>query len=115
MFVPYIARLAKTTNTCTELYHSFIQYSDSYMFRQWFAIIRELLGFIEWVIYHIMYVYVVCVPECCGSVCCASQMSAFVGVTRILIYPNTRNEQYENHKAVSNSTPPPGSFCSTHT
>jgi hypothetical protein len=24
-----------------------------------------------------MYVYVACVPECCGSVCCASQLSAY--------------------------------------
>ena len=35
-------------NKCTELYHSFIQYTGSYMFRQWSAIIRELLGFV-WV------------------------------------------------------------------
>jgi hypothetical protein len=40
--------VAKTTNTCTELYHSFIQYTrtDSYMFRQWSAINRELIGFV---------------------------------------------------------------------
>jgi hypothetical protein len=36
--------LVKTTNTCTWLYHSFIQYTGCYMFRQWSAIIRELLG-----------------------------------------------------------------------
>jgi hypothetical protein len=48
MFVPCIIRRGKTTNTCIELYHSFIQYTESYMFRQWSAIIRELLGFI-WV------------------------------------------------------------------
>jgi hypothetical protein len=38
--------IAKITNTCTELYHSFIQYAGTYMFQQWSAIIRELLGFI---------------------------------------------------------------------
>jgi hypothetical protein len=38
--------IAKTTNTCTEFYHSFIQYTGSYMFRQCSAIIRELLGFV---------------------------------------------------------------------
>jgi hypothetical protein len=32
---------------------------------------------IEWVVYHIMCGYVACVPECCGSVCCASQLSAY--------------------------------------
>jgi hypothetical protein len=37
---------AKTINTCTKLYHSFIQYTGSYMFRQWSVIIRELLGFV---------------------------------------------------------------------
>jgi hypothetical protein len=37
---------AKTTNTCTELYHSFTRYTGSYMFRQWSAIIRELFGFV---------------------------------------------------------------------
>jgi hypothetical protein len=30
---------------------------------------------IEWVVYHIMCGYVACMPECCGSVCCASQLS----------------------------------------
>jgi hypothetical protein len=29
-----------------EFYHSFIQYTGSYMFRQWSSIIRELLGFV---------------------------------------------------------------------
>jgi hypothetical protein len=48
MFVPCTIRLAKTTNTCTELYHSIIQYTGTHMFRQWSAIIRELLGFV-WV------------------------------------------------------------------
>jgi hypothetical protein len=38
--------VANTPTTCTELYHSFIQYTGSYMFRQWSAIIRELLGFV---------------------------------------------------------------------
>jgi hypothetical protein len=38
--------VAKTTNTCTELYRYFIQYTDSYMIRQWSAIISELLGFV---------------------------------------------------------------------
>jgi hypothetical protein len=38
--------IAKTTNACTELYQSFIQYTGSYMFWQWSAIIRELLGFV---------------------------------------------------------------------
>jgi hypothetical protein len=33
---------------------------------------------IEWVIYHIMCGYVACVPECRGSVCCASQLSAYM-------------------------------------
>jgi hypothetical protein len=28
---------------------------------------------IEWVVYHIMCGYVTCKPECCGSICCASQ------------------------------------------
>jgi hypothetical protein len=47
MFIRCIMRhIAKTTNTCTELYHSFIQYTGSYMFRQWSAIIREILGFV---------------------------------------------------------------------
>jgi hypothetical protein len=27
----------------------------------------------KYVVYHIMYVYVACVPECCDSACCASQ------------------------------------------
>jgi hypothetical protein len=31
---------------------------------------------IEWVVYHIMCGYVTCVPECHGSVCCASPLSA---------------------------------------
>jgi hypothetical protein len=31
---------------------------------------------IEWVLYHIMCGYVACVPQCRGSVCCASQLSA---------------------------------------
>jgi hypothetical protein len=30
---------------------------------------------IEWVVYNIMCGYVACVPECRGSVCCASQLS----------------------------------------
>jgi hypothetical protein len=38
--------VAKTTNTSNELYHSFIQHTGSYMFRQWSAIIREFLGFV---------------------------------------------------------------------
>jgi hypothetical protein len=38
--------VVKTTNACTELYHSFIQYTGSYMFRQWSAVIRELLRFV---------------------------------------------------------------------
>jgi hypothetical protein len=62
MFVPCIIRLAKTTDTWTELYHSFIQCTGSYIFRQWSAIIRELHGLlemqIEYVIYHIMFIYV---------------------------------------------------------
>jgi hypothetical protein len=41
-----LGEVAKTTNTFTEFYHSFIQYTDSYMFRQWSAIIREFLGFV---------------------------------------------------------------------
>jgi hypothetical protein len=44
----YPLRVAKTTNTCTELYQSFILYTGSYMFRQRSAIIREILGFV-WV------------------------------------------------------------------
>jgi hypothetical protein len=32
---------------------------------------------IEWVVYHIMWGYVACVPDCRGSVCCASQLSAY--------------------------------------
>jgi hypothetical protein len=59
-----------------------IQYTDSYMFRQWSGIIREFLGFV-WVTWNedriggISYNcgYVACVSECCGSVCCASQLS----------------------------------------
>jgi hypothetical protein len=40
---------------------------------------------IEYVVYQIMYVYMACVPECCGFVCCASQLSALpkhVGVVK---------------------------------
>jgi hypothetical protein len=33
---------------------------------------------IEWVVYHIMCGYVACVPDCRGSVCCASHLSAYV-------------------------------------
>jgi hypothetical protein len=33
---------------------------------------------IEWVVYHIMCGYVACVPDCRGSACCASQLSASV-------------------------------------
>jgi hypothetical protein len=29
-----------------------------------------------------MHVYVACVPECCGSVCCASQLSAWISYVR---------------------------------
>src|SRR5215510_2939430 len=29
---------------------------------------------IEWVVYHITCGYVACVLDCCGSVCCASQL-----------------------------------------
>jgi hypothetical protein len=53
------------------------------MFRQSPAIIRELLDpaelfelQMEWVVYHILCGYVACVPDCRGSVCCASQLSA---------------------------------------
>jgi hypothetical protein len=36
----------------------------------------ELFGIqIEWVVYHVMCGYVACVPDCRGSVCCASQRS----------------------------------------
>jgi hypothetical protein len=45
----HTACLAKTNNTCTDLYHSFIKYAGSYTFQQWSAIIRELLGSI-WVV-----------------------------------------------------------------
>jgi hypothetical protein len=31
---------------------------------------------IEWVVYHIMCGYVTCVPDCRGSVCCVSKLSA---------------------------------------
>jgi hypothetical protein len=37
--------------------------------------VSELLEIqIEWVVYHIMCGYVACVPDCRGSVCCASQL-----------------------------------------
>jgi hypothetical protein len=35
---------------------------------------------IEWVVYRIMYGYVACVLECCGSVCCAPQLSSSRGI-----------------------------------
>jgi hypothetical protein len=31
---------------------------------------------VEWVLYHIMCDYVACVPDCRGSVCCASHLGA---------------------------------------
>jgi hypothetical protein len=37
---------------------------------------------IEWVVYQIMYVYVACVPDCRGSVCCASQFQHTGHVTK---------------------------------
>jgi hypothetical protein len=43
-----------------------------------FLDLSELLEIqIEWVVYHIMCCYVTCVPDCRGSVCCASQLSAY--------------------------------------
>jgi hypothetical protein len=39
--------VAKATNTCTELYHSFIQYTGSYTFRQWSAIILDSSELLE--------------------------------------------------------------------
>jgi hypothetical protein len=45
-FIKFSVATEKTTNTCTEMYHFFIQYTGSYMFRQWRVIIRELLGFV---------------------------------------------------------------------
>jgi hypothetical protein len=36
---------------------------------------------IEWVVYHKMCGYVACVPDCCGVVHCASQLSAYETTT----------------------------------
>jgi hypothetical protein len=36
---------------------------------------------IEWVLYHILCGYVVCVPDCRGFVCCASQLSAYTVIS----------------------------------
>jgi hypothetical protein len=62
--------VAKTINTYTELYHSFIQYTGSYIFRQWTAIIRELLGFV-WVTWNADRIggisYNVCLCGLCAS------------------------------------------------
>jgi hypothetical protein len=32
---------------------------------------------IKWVVYHMMCGYVACVPDCRGSICCASQRTAY--------------------------------------
>jgi hypothetical protein len=68
----YFVGYSKTTNTCTELHHSFIQYTGSYMFRQWSAIIRELLGFV-WVIWNADRIggisYTVCLCGLCEMIC----------------------------------------------
>jgi hypothetical protein len=43
---PALLDAAKQPAIQTEMHHSFIHYTGSYMFRQWSAIIRELLGFV---------------------------------------------------------------------
>jgi cytochrome c oxidase assembly factor CtaG len=43
MFVPCILDVVEMTNNMHWLYHCFILYTGSYIFRQWPAIIRELL------------------------------------------------------------------------
>jgi hypothetical protein len=65
----------KQLTLCTELYHFFIQYTGSYMFRQQSAIIRELLRSV-WVTWNAEQIsgisYKVCLCGLCGSVCCAT-------------------------------------------
>jgi hypothetical protein len=43
---------------------------------------------LEEVVYHIMHVYIACVPECFGSVCCVSQLS---GRTFLMMADYCRN------------------------
>jgi hypothetical protein len=40
-------------------------------------IIKCVVTWPVWVVYHILCGYVVCVPDCCGVVRCASQLSAY--------------------------------------
>jgi hypothetical protein len=69
-----IIYVTKTTNTCTELHHFLFNMQTPTYFGSGlpssgsFLDSSELLEMqIEWVVYNIMYVYVDCVPECCGS------------------------------------------------
>jgi hypothetical protein len=71
-----------TTTTCsgctTALFYKLAPtcFSSSLPSSESFLDPSELLELqMGWVVYHIMCGYVTCVPECCGSVCCASQRS----------------------------------------
>jgi hypothetical protein len=53
----------------------------------------------EWVVYHIMCGYVACVPDCCGVVRCASQLSAYaISNTRGCLFANLTGKTFFRNK-----------------
>jgi hypothetical protein len=81
MFVPCLLDIVEMTNKCkdctTSLFYILAPtyFGSSLPSSGSFLDPSELLEIqIEWVVYHIMYGYVACVPDFHGSVCCASQL-----------------------------------------
>jgi hypothetical protein len=55
---------------------------------------------IEYLVYHIICGYVACVPECCGSVCCASQLrSGTIQCIGFVVSTTSNNARYEHSTA----------------